>query len=470
MTSSQYSDNRIFIIVMKKVNFEAVLKRILSTAFVAGVSGGLFVSAMKNLESSKSVLLLILQLFIIIIVGTGIGAIARSFKHKRLVKSSPNNEVADLKIADQKSFFIALIVMIIAHFINSDMNEWNQFSAVLFTGGVFILSMVNGHLDISTYAPKSLLSIGIIPLVLSVVLGYSTYGNKEVINSVWIFGFMSFLSFLLILSNSQLNSQLFSSRHINVVNRKRIKLFNFGIVLIFFVLCVIVINFRKIINISAEAIKNLINAIYRGIEKFTNWLLNNPEVGQVVKENEKELPGFSYKAGQNVIFDIAIIAIIVLVLVIAISVTVVIIKKQKIIKGKTVIEEFDEFNENSAIIRERLHLHLRKKFTYTLNGFEEIKDVGEKTRYLYGFIIERLYYKKVSILKSDTPDDIMHKVFECDNGQLLEKLGFEELTEKYRQVRYGGKKIQFEGDMSRIAEAYERIILSFHNDEKEANK
>ena len=455
---------------MKKVNFESVLKRILSTAYVTGVCGGLFVSAMKNLESSKSVSLLILQLFIIIIAGTYTGSIARRIKQKKLVKASLDNEVTDLKIAHQNSFFIALIVMVIAHFINSDMNEWNQFSAMLLTGGTFILSMVNGHIDISTYATKSLLILGIIPLLLSFVLGYSAYGNQELINTVWIFGLMGFLSFLLILSNSQLNSQLFSAKHINVTNRKKIKLFNFGIVLMFFALCVVVINFKQIIKVSGEAIKSLINATYRVLERFTNWLLNNPEVGKVVEEDDIELSGSLYYLGKSVALDVVVIIVILIVLIIVISFVVVMIKNQKLIKDKKELDEIDEFDEESAIIREKLHLHLRKKFTYTIKEFEVLEEVEEKTRYLYGFIIERLYYKKVSILKSDTPDDIMHKVFKCDDGKLLEKLGFEEFTEKYRQVRYGDKKIQFEGDMSRMAEAYERIIMSFHNEAKEANK
>lgn len=451
-------------IVMKKVNFESVLKRILSTSYVAGTSGGLFISAMRSLESSKSVLILIIQLFVTIFLGTVIGALARKLKLKRLMKASAANEEPELKIADQKSFFIALVIMIIAHFINADMNEWNQFTAVLLTGGIFILSMVNGHLDISSYSGKSLLSLGIIPIILGFILGYSGHDNQGVINSVWIFGFMGFLSFLLILSNSQLNFQLFSSKHINVANRKRIKIFNFSIVLIFFIFCVIVINFRRIIMFTGEVIKSIINFVYKGVEGFTIWLLNNPKAGRVPDEADRELSEFSFGAGQSTLFDTIVLVILALVLIIVISVIVIIIKKQKLAGQKPVIMDQDEFNENIEIIKERLHLNLRKKFTYTLKGFDDIKDVGGKTRYLYGFIIERLYYKKVRITISDTPDDIMHKVFKCDNGQLLEKLGFEELTEKYRRVRYGGKKVKFDGDLGRMAEAYERVIKNINDD------
>jgi hypothetical protein len=454
---------------MKKINFESVLRKTLSTAYVFGVCGGMYISGMRNFASSKSAFILLMQLVILVACGSFMATAVRNFKLKRIKKATAQKDDIELKIAEQNSFFIVIGVMAIAHFLNSDMNEWNRFSAMLLTGGVFLLSMVNGHLDISTYAPKYLLSLGIIPIMLSFVLGYSVHNNRDIIDLVWIFGFLAFLSFLLILSNSQLNSKLFSSKHINVANRRRIKLFNFGIVGVFFIICIIVVNFKRIIEFMGKAVNGLTQAAGAGFRIIAFWLLKDSDAERIVEESEKELPKLSSGAGQSTLFDVIFITLLIIILVTAISISVIMIKRHKLTKIKIPAGNPEEFDDDSEIIIEKLHLKLGKRFHYTIKELEKIEDMGERTRYLYGFIIERLYYKKVSILKSDTPDDILHKAFECDNGNLLEDLGFEELTEKYRRVRYGSKKSQFDGDMCEVAREYERVILSFYGEGKGNN-
>ena len=451
---------------MKKINFELLLRRTLGTAYVFGVSGGMFISGMRSFESSVSTILLVVQLVIVILIGSTIAVISKRFKLKKLSTETTKKDELELKISEQKSFFFTLVIMVIAHFLNSDMNEWNQFSAMMLTGGVFLLGMINGHIDISTYAPKYLLSLGIIPVILGFVLGYSDYSNQAVINLVWIFGFMAFLSFLLILSNSQLNTKLFSSKHINIANRRRIKLFNFGIVAVFFVICVVVVNYKRIITLMGDVVRSLAGLTARGFQKIAYWLLKDPDTVTIIEEGEKDYTGLSPGTEPATIFKVVVIILLIILLVTAISITVLMIKKHKIAKRRIPKVGLEEFDDDSEIIIEKLHLKLGKKFHYTVREMEKIEDIGERTRYLYGFIVERLYYKKVRISKSDTPDDILHKAFECDNGNLLEKLGFEELTEKYRQVRYGSKKPYFEGNMCDVAREYEKVILSFYNEDK----
>ena len=141
---------------MKKINFELLLRRTLGTAYVFGVSGGMFISGMRSFESSVSTILLVVQLVIVILIGSTIAVISKSFKLKKLSTETTKKDELELKISEQKSFFFTLVIMVIAHFLNSDMNEWNQFSAMMLTGGVFLLGMIKGHIDISTYAPKYL--------------------------------------------------------------------------------------------------------------------------------------------------------------------------------------------------------------------------------------------------------------------------------------------------------------------------
>lgn len=451
---------------MHKVNFDSIQRKVLSASFTIGTCGGLFISAMKSLKNPYNILELTLQLLLLVIVGTGIGIITNYFSFKNKPPEKDNN--TEVKFAERKIYFATIAVMVLSYFINTRMNEWNTFSAALIVGGVFILSLTNGIYDISSYATKKILSFGIFPVAVSFVLGYYVVGSTGAISAVWIFGCLFFLSFLLLLSNMQLNTQLFSTKEINVVNRKKIKLFNFGAVAVFFLLCLVIINFRKIISVSGDIIVKTVNWTYNILSKFTVWLLNNPQTGSESRKEIMELRDSTTKIVDKPILENLFILFLFIMLVFfiaAVTITIVVlIRKSSNNSIKKRSFDANEFNEESDIVKEKLRLKLRKKFGYTLEELDEIEDSGEKIRYLYGFILERLYHYDIDISKSDTPEEIINKILMYENGQELSEMGFGELTEKYRRVRYGKKNVDIDKELRQLGEVMEMAIRKLEAD------
>ncbi|MCD6321692.1 MAG: DUF4129 domain-containing protein, partial [Clostridiales bacterium] len=94
----------------------------------------------------------------------------------------------------------------------------------------------------------------------------------------------------------------------------------------------------------------------------------------------------------------------------------------------------------------------------------ELINNREKIRYLYGFILERLFHRKIKIKLSDTPQEILETVLNYSNGQQMNQIGFQNLTEIYRQVRYGNKDVEINGDIVEIAGKYEKTISEIHTE------
>ena len=107
---------------------------------------------------------------------------------------------------------------------------------------------------------------------------------------------------------------------------------------------------------------------------------------------------------------------------------------------------------------------------YNLKKLNEIPLAGEKIRYVYGFVLERLYHKHIDIEESDTPDEILAKVKQHRNGDKLAKMGFEEFTEKYHKARYSGKPIEDDEDLVQKGENFEKAVSSIQVEEKNDNK
>lgn len=153
-----------------------------------------------------------------------------------------------------------------------------------------------------------------------------------------------------------------------------------------------------------------------------------------------------------VLFIIAVIAII--------AFAIHIIKKGLNLSVSESGQQIIEYDEENEIIKTEAGITIRKRFKYTRRGLGQLSGDTEKIRYLYGFILERLHNRKLSIKYSDTPKEIHRKIRQYANGKKLDDIGFNELTEKYRKVRYGNKSVLFEIDTSDLAEKYERVIES----------
>ena len=110
---------------MYKVGFDKTLRKSLTTSFVIGACGGLFIGMMKRFKSQYSTFELFIYLLLLVILGTAIGIASLNYTQKHNIKHHPTDKEEDYKIANQKSFFITLLIMVITHFINAYMNGIN---------------------------------------------------------------------------------------------------------------------------------------------------------------------------------------------------------------------------------------------------------------------------------------------------------------------------------------------------------
>ena len=80
--------------------------------------------------------------------------------------------------------------------------------------------------------------------------------------------------------------------------------------------------------------------------------------------------------------------------------------------------------------------------------------------------MERLRYKKVNVTKADTPEQIVDKLMNYENGDILVNDVFEDFTEEYIKVRYGNKEPSVKEDIMNKASAVDDGIDSIKIKEK----
>ena len=182
----------------------------------------------------------------------------------------------------------------------------------------------------------------------------------------------------------------------------------------------------------------------------------SPITGQLMP-SAKEVATASRMAMENtlliVLFVLFVIAVILL-LVFAVR----LIRKGLNVSSTENDTEIIEFDEENEIIKIENGIIIRKKYKFTRKGLAAQTCDVDKIRYLYGFILERFHRKNLSIKYSDTPKEIHRKICQYTNGEKLDEIGFNELTEKYRRVRYGNKSVPLGSDPSVLAEKYEKAI------------
>jgi len=103
---------------------------------------------------------------------------------------------------------------------------------------------------------------------------------------------------------------------------------------------------------------------------------------------------------------------------------------------------------------------------YNLKKLNDIPLAGEKIRYVYGFVLERLYNKQVDIDQSDTPEEILKKIKSHRNGENLVNMGFDDFTEKYRKARYSDKEVEVKENLTDTGEKFEKGVSAIHIDTK----
>lgn len=436
----------------------SIPNKVLAFSAVTGCCGGLFIGMAGRLSADMTVMHSALRFIILLVIGMITGILA-----ERLYKSNKNifltkDENGYFYFFKQRIFLLFIFIAAASWFFDSGFDIKPRIVSAVMSSVIFIIGLACGMYGQFGHSAKRMLLAGMIPLGASIIFLVidSPAGIRAI---VWILGFVYLMCSFVFMNNMQLLSNVFMSQEINIKSVRKIRRLNFLMAAILSVVCTGFILFSRVLLFARDTIRKSLDAIYFNLTKFSRWITYDLWYREM-PDHQKDLPREWAKS--DVPFQIVKILMVIAVLTVLTAIILTVIKALSARKGgkpgRLKINENAEYMEETEIIRDRIRLSHKRKNRYTTEGLRKIADPSGKTRYLYGFILERLYLRKVKIKPSFTPGEICTKALSCRGGAGLAGIGFEEFTEIYRNVRYGGKKVRLSTDPVEMAAVYEKII------------
>jgi len=470
-------------IAMKNRQSE-IARKIIPLIAIIGCMGGVTASLLEWSSTPNSYLITGLFVLIYALSGTAFGMLTVSFFDKRGKDIVARNVKEELLLVKQPIYFAAGFAVIIAFITNMGAGIGVGLAASIFYGFTFLLGISNGVLDYRESVTKNLLFAAILPIGFSFVYGYYINGSDQAANMAWLFGSVYLFSYLLFINRMQLNSIIFFRKSVNIEDSKKIRNFNDWLIILFYMVYLVMFNLRKLLNVSYDAILAVFGWILVIMEKITAFLLATPEtkgVSEVIEKEELDfLPDVKRPWLEALLKVLMYVIVGAVIIAAAISIVVIIIKTIKKLREKfqnnynrSMAEkkiEAKEYEEESAIVKnaenEDRFKGKRKKMQYNLKKLNDIPLAGGKIRYVYGFVLERLYNKQVDIDQSDTPEEILKKIKSHRNGENLVNMGFDDFTEKYRKARYSDKEVEIKENLTETGGKFEKGVSAIHIDTK----
>ncbi|MBN2883970.1 MAG: hypothetical protein JXN10_10595, partial [Clostridia bacterium] len=115
--------------------------------------------------------------------------------------------------------------------------------------------------------------------------------------------------------------------------------------------------------------------------------------------------------------------------------------------------ENEEYEEETYFDKTKLHVIRKSDYTYTKKGLAEKRTTSEKIKYLYGFMLERLYRVCDNADRSCTPMEILKEIEKARN---IENEFYGRLTHDYIYIKYGLRNIEPEYDFLKAARVIDR--------------
>lgn len=461
-----------------------VIRKIIPLISITGSCGGLTVAAMQIAGTEKSFIGTGIIFILYILAGTAVGLFASIYFTGKGIEFIARDGKGKILFVRQKIYLLTSVAMVAAYITNVKTGVGAGVVAAIFFGGAFLLGITNGIYDYRESVAKNTLYLGALPVMLSFTYGYYINGSYEAIDMAWLFGSVYLFSYLLFTNRMQLNTVIFFRKSINVENSRKIRTFNDRLIVLLYMLYLVMFNFRKLLNISYDFFLSVINWCLVVMAAIMNWLLVDIKTDGAAELQEKEELDYLEKIERPWLAMLIKIAIYIIFIAmgIAIVVSLIVLVRKIIKKIKEVIRnnynksmsvkkvKTKEYEEKSEIVKEnngkRLIKLKRKKFKYNMKNLNKIPLAEDKVRYVYGFVLERLHHKHVDIEDSDTPEEILARIRKHRNGEKLNKVGFEEFTEKYRRVRYGRKKAEVNEDFAKKGEKFEKAVSDIYVEPK----
>jgi len=291
------------------------------------------------------------------------------------------------------------------------------------------------------------------------------------------------LCYLLFINRMQLDSIIFFRKSVNIEDSRKIRIFNDIMIFAFYCIYLFMFNFRNLIKVSREAVSNFIAWFFALLEKISDWLIADipdmerepiEKIDELI-EGERTVTRPWMQTLLKIIMFVLLGAVVIGLLLAIIGFIVKLVKKiresmrlsynRKASEKRTSSEEYVEESEIVKDERNNSKLRSRKrKYKYNLRELGKIPLAADKIRYLYGFVLERLYHKHISIEESDTPEQILGRIKGAENGEKLEKMGFAEFTQNYERVRYGKKDVELKENLVKKGESFEKAVSSMSED------
>lgn len=456
---------------------EKLIRKVIPLFLIFGGGAGITASVLFYFGLPQRLIIIGLYFSIYVITGTLIGLLGENSITRIKGKSPVNrNEKGELLLLNQPLYTIAIIALIVAFITNYSHGATVAIFATIFYGLGFVIGLANGMFDYRQSISMNLLYIGILPISLTFLYAYYLNQSNAAIDFAWLCGSLFLFGYLLIVNRIKLDSIIFFKKSVNIEDSKKIRRFNDFLIVIFYAIYLVMFNFRKIINFSYDVLIKVFNWMLRVMEAISDWLL-----ADIILEKTQDLTGPEKfdklekieRPWLEVLMKIVIYLVLGAVAIAAvISIVVVIIKAIKKLReilsegfNRSVSEKkikSKEYEEESEIVREELKgLNLKRrirKYQYNLKNLKNIPLGSDKIRYVYGFVLERLYHKQIKINPSDTPEEIIEKIKNHKNGDELIKMGFDEFSKKYENARYSGREIDAGEDLEKKGEAFEKTV------------
>jgi|GEM_PF-3590225 len=460
-----------------------LIRKFIPLMAITGATGGMTSVVMEFAGSEKGLWELLGISVIYIIAGTAVGFILTEILQRKGTDIVKRNVKGEPLIAKQPAYLMTAGAFIVAFILNMKAGIGFAFASSLFLGFNFLMGISNGIFDYRESVTKNLLYTGIVPIGLVFIYGYYIGRTDTAVAVAWFLGSMYLLCYLLFINRMQLDSIIFFRKSVNIEDSRKIRIFNDIMIFAFYCIYLFMFNFRNLIKVSREAVSNFIAWFFALLEKISDWLIADipdmerepiEKIDELI-EGERTVTRPWMQTLLKIIMFVLLGAVVIGLLLAIIGFIVKLVKKiresmrlsynRKASEKRTSSEEYVEESEIVKDERNNSKLRSRKrKYKYNLRELGKIPLAADKIRYLYGFVLERLYHKHISIEESDTPEQILGRIKGAENGEKLEKMGFAEFTQNYERVRYGKKDVELKENLVKKGESFEKAVSSMSED------
>ena len=412
-----------------------------------------------------------------IIAGTILGMLLLEVLDRKGIDIIARNEKKELLITKQPAYLLTVIALAAAFLINLKHGLGFAFLAAILLGFNFLMGVTNGIFDYRESVTKNLLYGGAVPIGLMLIYSYYVKRSEPAIQLAWTAGSLYLYTYLLYINRMQLDSIIFFRKSVNIEDGRKIRIKNDIMISIYYCVYLVLFNFRRMIVVTREMVEKFITWIFMAMEKISDWLIVDiPSMDRQPLEKVDDLvegelitrpPWIEVfmRILMYTLFAAVCIALIAAIIGFIVKLVKKIRESMRISYNKKASEtrsSSDEYVEETEIVKEERNNSIlrtkKKKLVYNLRELGNIPLAADKIRYLYGFVLERLYHRHIKIEASDTPEEILEKVSKVRNGRKLSEMGFEEFTQSYERVRYGRKDMVPDDNLVKKGEGFEKAI------------